>query len=98
MALEDDIERDINRRIDSFRPGNGESPDIDIRGYLDPSEGEMTVLTFGFNTVALDIHINRDWLHYLCAMIDGIEHERRVAKGMEIVRRILDEKKPNGAA
>ena len=93
-TFDEAVERMANRRIDSFRAGNGEPPDIDIRGYDDPTEGQMTVITFGFNTVALDIHLNRDWLHFLCAMIDGIESERRVAKGMEVVRRIMDETKP----
>ena len=85
------VERMANRRVDSYRPGNGEPPDIEVRGYTDPTEGEMTVLTLGFNTTALDIHLNRDWLHFLEAMVDGIERERRVARGMAIVRRIMDE-------
>jgi hypothetical protein len=84
------FEREVTRHIESYRPGNGEMPDIEVRGYDDPTEGQMTVLTFGFNTVALAIHINRDWLHYLEAMIEGVEHERRVARGMEIVKRVIE--------
>jgi hypothetical protein len=90
--MDEAFEREMSRHIESYRPGDGEPPDIDIRGYDDPSEGEMTVLTFGFNVTAIEIHINRDWLHFLCAMIDGIESERRVARGMEIVRRLLDQR------
>ncbi len=88
-TFEADADRMANRRVESYRPGNGEPPDVDVRGYVDPAEGEMTVLTLGFNVTALEIHLNRDWLACLEAMIDGVEHQRRVARGMAIVRRIL---------